>query len=78
MKAVLEFDFDKEDSDDRIHFQDAIDGSKWKFAMWKMDQYLRTNTKYASDSTSEDAVKALYDARDELYRIINEQGLLLD
>ena len=78
MKATLEFDFDKEDSDDRLHFQDAIDGSKWKFAMWKLDQYLRTNTKYASDSVSEEAVKALYDARDELYRIINEQNLTLD
>lgn len=78
MKAILEFNFDSEESDDRLHFQDAIDGSKWKFAMWKLDQYLRTNTKYASDSAPEEAVKALYDARDELYRIINEQGLVLD
>jgi hypothetical protein len=78
MKAVLEFDFDKEDSNDRSQFQDAIDGSKWKFAMWKLDQYLRTKTKYASDAVSEEAVKALYDARDELYRIINEQNLTLD
>lgn len=78
MKAILEFDFDKEESDDRSHFQDAIDGSKWKFAMWKLDQYLRTNTKYAPDSVPEEAVKALYEARDELYRIISAQGLVLD
>ena len=30
MKAILEFDFDKEGSDDRNEFNDAVNGWKWK------------------------------------------------
>lgn len=78
MKAILEFDFDKEDSDDRSSFDDAVNGSKWKFAIWKMDQYLRAKTKYAPDSISEETYRALSDARDELHRIVSSQDLTID
>ena len=78
MKAILEFDFDKEDSDDRSHFEDAVNGTKWKLFAWQFDQWLRSQTKYASDETHEEYVKALYEARDKFYEMLREDGLTMD
>jgi len=75
MKAILEFDFDKEDSDDRAQFQDAVNGSKMKTMMWQYDQWLRSKTKYASDATPEEYVKALYDARDRFHEFLSEYSI---
>ena len=71
MKAILEFNLPEE----REHFEDASNGWKWSHAMWQLDQYLRTKTKYASDSDSPEAINALYVAREELHRILNEENL---
>jgi hypothetical protein len=78
MKAILEFDFDKEDSDDRSHFEDAVNGTKWKMFAWQFDQWLRSQTKYASDATPEEYVKALYEARDRFHDMLREDNLSLD
>ena len=78
MKAILEFDFDREDSDDRSQFQDAVNGTKWKLFAWQFDQWLRSQTKYASDETPEEYVKALYDARDKFHQMMGEDNLSLD
>jgi hypothetical protein len=75
MKAILEFDFDKEDSDDRSQFQDAVNGSKMKAMMWEFDQWLRSKTKYASDATPEDYTQALYDARDKFYEFLGKYSI---
>lgn len=42
-KIILEFDSVEEQSDVRS----ALDGYKWKNAMWELDQLLRSTTKYA-------------------------------
>lgn len=78
MKAILEFDFDKEDSDDRSHFEDAVNGTKWKMFAWHYDQWLRSQTKYASDSVHDEYLKALYDARDHFHQMLSEDNLNLD
>jgi hypothetical protein len=78
MKAILEFDFDKEDSDDRSNFDDAINGSKWKLLVWELDRHLRAKTKYASDEEDPKAIEALYQLRDHLHELKNESGLSLD
>jgi hypothetical protein len=78
MKAILEFDFDKEDSDDRSNFDDAINGSKWKLLAWQLDQHLRTKTKYASDEDSPEAIEALYNLRDHFHNMLAESNLSLD
>ena len=78
MKAILEFDFDREDSDDRSQFEDAINGTKWKLFAWQFDQWLRSQTKYASDATPEEYVKALYDVRDKFHQMMGEDNLSLD
>ena len=42
-KIILEFDSEEEGNDARV----ALDGYKWKLAMWDLDQKLRSVTKYA-------------------------------
>ena len=44
MKVILEFNGDEEQDDLRT----ALDGYKWKLAMWDLDQLLRKTTKYGS------------------------------
>lgn len=77
MKAILEFNFN-EDNDDRSEFQDAINGTKWKMAMWELDQHLRAETKYAPDTMHEEYYNALQATRDKLHQILNEDNLNLD
>ena len=71
MEAILKFEL----PDDQVEFNSAVNGSKWQLALWELDQYLRTNTKYAPDSYHEEKVKALYDTRDELHRIMSSYNL---
>lgn len=78
MKAILEFDFDKEDSDDRSDFRDAIDGYKFKMALWELDQWLRSNTKYAPDTMSNDTYEAYEKCRDQLREILSESNISID
>lgn len=79
MKATLKFDFDKEDSDDRSNFEDAINGGKWKSAVWELDQWLRAQYKYMPDAEySEAAYNAYQKSREKLNEILNEEGLKLD
>lgn len=77
MKAILEFDFDKEDSDDRSNFDDAINGSKLRLAVWEFDQWLRSQYKYMSDDAPDGAYDAYYKSREKLNEILNSEGLNL-
>ena len=79
MKAILEFDLNDFENDDRSQFQNAIDGPKWKMAMWELDQWLRAQYKYMSDAEySEAAYDAYEKSREKLNEIINAEGLKLD
>lgn len=78
MKAILEFDFDKEDIDDRSQFEDAINGTKFKMALWELDQWLRTNTKYAPDTMSDDTYEAYEKCRQQLRDILIENSISID
>lgn len=78
MKAILEFDFDAE-NDDRMEFEDAVNGRKWKLAMWELDQWLRAQYKYMPDEEyNEKAYEAYEKSREKLYEILNSDGLKLD
>ena len=72
-KAILEFNLDEE----RLQFEDAIDGWKWKCIVSELDNELRTRTKYASDDTPDEVVDALIKMRDFLRESLNEGGLIL-
>ena len=76
-KIILEFDSVEEQSDVRT----ALDGYKWKNAMWELDQLLRTATKYASFENRE-ATAAEQDMADKIREaireILNEHNLNLE
>lgn len=78
MKAILEFDFDKEDSDDRRDFENAINGYKFKMALWELDQWLRANTKYAPDTISDDTYEAYEKCRDQIREILSDHSISID
>lgn len=77
MKITLEFDSIEEQDDARV----ALDGYKWKMAMWDLDQLLRETTKYGSferrEATSEEQDIA-QKLRDAIREILNEYNLNLD
>jgi hypothetical protein len=77
MKITLEFDSIEEKDDARV----ALDGYKWKNAMWELDQLLRSATKYGSferrEATSEEQDMA-QKLRDAMREILNEYNLNLD
>ena len=74
MKAILEFNL----PDDQIDFQDANNGQKFRLMLWEFDQYLRSQTKYAPDSISDDTYKAYIEIREKLHEMLIEDGLSLD
>ena len=71
MKAILEFNL----PEDRTDFNIAVKGSDWKHVCWRMDQLLRTNTKYTPDDANEEVIEALQKVRDELHRFMFENNV---
>lgn len=79
-KIIFEFDSVEESHDARV----ALDGMKWKMAMWDLDQRLRGTTKYAAslvnptkEATSEE-IDVAHKMRDELREILTGYGLNLE
>jgi hypothetical protein len=79
-KIILEFDALEDAQDART----AIDGWKWKSAMWDLDQKLRGTTKYGAslvdpskEATSEE-VDVAHKVRDEIREILTSHGLNLE
>ena len=76
MKVIIEYEFEEQD-DARV----ALDGYKWKMAMWDLDQLLRSTTKYGSferrEATSEEQDMA-EKLRDAIREILNDYNLNLD
>ena len=76
MKVIIEYEFEEQD-DARV----ALDGYKWKMAMFELDQLLRSATKYGSferrEATSEEQDMA-DKIRDAIRDILNEHNLNLD
>jgi hypothetical protein len=73
-KIILEFDGIEEADDART----ALDGSKWKISIWSLDQWLRSQIKYAPDDMSDDTYKAFEECREKLREIVNDINLSLD
>jgi hypothetical protein len=80
MKLTLEFDGDEERDD----LQVALDGYKWKNAMWELDQRLRKTTKYGAsqlpdtESATETEMIVAEATRESIREILNEWNLNLD
>jgi hypothetical protein len=73
MEAILKFNLPEEQSD----FDLAFNGAKAQFALDDMDQWLRSQTKYAPDNISEDTFKAFELCREKLREIVYENGINL-
>lgn len=79
MKAILEFDLNDFENDDRSSFRDAVDGTKWKMAMWELDQWLRAQYKYMPDAEYNEAAYDAYEkSREKLREILSQEGLNLE
>jgi hypothetical protein len=79
-KIIFEFNSEEESNDART----ALDGHKWKAAMWELDQKLRSTTKYAvsvihSESEAPEFEQDIAEKYREMIReIIESHGLSLD
>lgn len=73
MKAILEFDL----PDNQHDFDCAVDGAKWMSAMWDLNDWLRSQTKHAPDTMSDDTFNTYVLVSDKLHEILNEEGLKL-
>jgi hypothetical protein len=79
-KIILEFDSCEEQDEART----ALDGYKWKLAVWDLDQKLRGVVKYESsileynDKASNAEIEVADAVRLEIREILNSYGLNLD
>jgi hypothetical protein len=80
MKITLEFDGIEEQDDVRT----ALDGYKWKLAMWDLDQGLRSTTKYGTsiinhgqEATTEE-LEVAEKLREMIRRVLEEYNLNLN
>jgi len=78
-KIILEFDSIEES----IEARNALDGTKWKIAMWDLDQKLRAMVKhgyamYGNRELTDEEHKMAQEIRDELNRILNQANLDLE
>ena len=76
MKGILEFDLD-ERFDIEAHKR-AVKSLDLAMALYDMDQYLRSQTKYAPDSMSQEVYDTLVETRDKLHEIMSERLINLD
>jgi hypothetical protein len=80
MKITLEFDGIEEQDDVRT----ALDGYRWKLAMWDLDQGLRSTTKYGTsiinhgqEATTEE-LEVAEKLREMIRRVLEEYNLNLN
>ena len=71
-KVTLEFD-SVEEADD---IRNALDGYKWKLAIWDLDQNLRNEMKF--NNLSNEKYKAFEEIREKIIEVLNDYQLHLD
>jgi hypothetical protein len=72
-KGILEFPLPECQED----FETAVNGYKWKLAMWDLDQWLRSELKY-KETYKENEYELLEKFRDKLHEFKNEYSLSFD
>ena len=70
MKATLEFNLPEE----QVEFNLAVNGNKWSFVAWKVDQELRSKIKY-SESITEEQRDIYQEVRNLINEFMLEQGV---
>lgn len=69
-KVTIEYDTVEEAED----IQNALNGYKWKLAIWDLDQMLRGYVKY-DDTLSEDKYDAYVKVRELIRETLSDYGL---
>ena len=70
MEAILKFNLPEE----QVEFDLAVNGNKWSFVAWKVDQELRSKIKY-SESITEEQRDIYQEVRNLINEYMIEQGL---
>ena len=76
MKAKLKYNLD--DADDRVSHLRAVKSLDLTICLYDLDQDLRSKTKCAPDSMSEDTYKAYEDTRTTLHQLMSKYSLSFD
>jgi hypothetical protein len=71
MKAILEFNL----PEDNQEFKMATQGADMFSTLWEIDQWLRSQIKYAPDSMHKEAYKAYEDSRTHLHQFLNKYNI---
>lgn len=74
-KAILEFDLNE--PEDRNEHERMMKSLDLCLALWDIDQYLRSQTKY-NDNLTQEQYDVLDLARTKFYEIMNERSISLD
>ena len=75
-RGILEFNLD--DSADMEAYMRAVKSTKLALVIWDMDQYLRSQTKYAPDLMPVEVYNELQKTRGKLREIMSEHSIDLD
>ena len=70
MEAILKFNLPEE----QVEFNLAVNGNKWSYVAWKVDQELRSKIKY-SESITEEQRDIYQEVRNLINEYMIEQGL---
>jgi len=73
-RGIIEFNLNEESND----FKLALNAREIMSVLWELDQELRSRTKYASDTTSEEVIEALISIRDFLRESMSENNIDFD
>jgi len=78
-KIIIEFDSVEEQEDART----AIDGYKWKLAIWDLDQMLRSTVKHGqkfngTDDASSEEIEVCDKLREQIRSILEGYGLNIE
>lgn len=76
MKAILEFDLN--DNEDQVAHMRAVKALDMALTLWDMEQYLRSETKYASDLMPIEVYNTLKDVRLKLGEIMSKHSIDID
>jgi hypothetical protein len=74
MKGILKFDLPEETKE----FELANNATKLYSVLWEMDQWLRSNTKYAPDTMSEETYNTFQQCREQLRELMNNENINFD
>jgi CRISPR/Cas system-associated protein Cas5 (RAMP superfamily) len=74
MEATLKFNLPEDDREFRM----ATTGKSMHTVLRELDEWLRSKTKYAPDSTSQDKMDAYELSREKLYQLLNQYNIDLE